>query len=143
MKRSSATPDLYTRGAAFDIPGELVDGMDVQSVKKAGLKAVEHCRSGKGPYILEMKTYRYRGHSMSDPARYRTRQEVNKIKEEQDPIDLVKNIILTKKYASDEELKSIDNEIKKLIIEAAEFAQQSSEPDPSELWTDVYREVGR
>ena len=143
MKRSSATPDLYTRGAAFDIPGELVDGMDVQSVKKAGLKAVEHCRSGKGPYILEMKTYRYRGHSMSDPARYRTRQEVNKIKEEQDPIDLVRNIILTKKYASDEELKLIDNEIKKLIIEAAEFAQQSSEPDPSELWTDVYREVER
>ena len=80
---------------------------------------------------------------MSDPARYRTRQEVNKIKEEQDPIDLVRNIILTKKYASDEELKLIDNEIKKLIIEAAEFAQQSSEPDPSELWTDVYREVGR
>ena len=143
MKRSSASPDLYTRGAAFDIPGELVDGMDVQSVKKAGLKAVEHCRSGKGPYILEMKTYRYRGHSMSDPARYRTRQEVNKIKEEQDPIDLVRNIILTKKYASDEELKLIDNEIKKLIIEAAEFAQQSSEPDPSELWTDVYREVER
>ena len=90
ISRSSSTPDLYTRGAAFGIPGELVNGMDVLAVKEAGLKAAKHCRAGKGPYILEMKTYRYRGHSMSDPARYRTRQEVNKVKDEQDPIDLIK-----------------------------------------------------
>ena len=143
IKRSSSTPDLYTRGSAFGIPGELVNGMDVQAVKKAGAKAVKHCREGKGPYILEMKTYRYRGHSMSDPARYRTRQEVNKIKEEQDPIDLIRSIILNKKYATEEQLKVIDTEIKKSIIDAAEFAQQSPQPDESELWTDVYQEVGQ
>ena len=143
IKRSSSTPDLYTRGSAFGIPGELVNGMDVQAVKKAGVKAAKHCREGKGPYILEMKTYRYRGHSMSDPARYRTRQEVNKIKEEQDPIDLIRSIILNKKYATEEQLKVIDTEIKKSIIDAAEFAQQSPQPDESELWTDVYQEVGQ
>lgn len=141
MKRSSSTPDLYTRGSAFGIPGELVDGMDVQAVKNAGAKAAKHCREGKGPYILEMKTYRYRGHSMSDPARYRTREEVNKIKEEQDPIDLIRSTILKEKYASEEQLKAIDTEIKKSIIDAAEFAQQSPEPSESELWTDIYREV--
>ena len=141
MKRSSSTPDLYTRGSAFGIPGELVDGMDVQAVKKAGAKAAKHCREGKGPYILEMKTYRYRGHSMSDPARYRTREEVNKIKEEQDPIDLIRSTILKKKYASEEQLKAIDTEIKKSIMDAAEFAQQSPEPSENELWTDIYREV--
>jgi pyruvate dehydrogenase E1 component alpha subunit len=143
IKRSSSTPDLYTRGSAFGIPGELVNGMDVQAVKKAGAKAAKHCREGKGPYILEMKTYRYRGHSMSDPARYRTRQEVNKIKEEQDPIDLIRSTILNKKYATEEQLKVIDTEIKKSIIDAAEFAQQSPQPDESELWTDVYQEVGQ
>ena len=143
IKRSSSTPDLYTRGSAFGIPGELVNGMDVQAVKKAGAKAAKHCREGKGPYILEMKTYRYRGHSMSDPARYRTRQEVNKIKEEQDPIDLIRSTILNKKYATEEQLKEIDTEIKKSIIDAAEFAQQSPQPDESELWTDVYQEVGQ
>ena len=143
IKRSSSTPDLYTRGSAFGIPGELVNGMDVQAVKKAGAKAAKHCREGKGPYILEMKTYRYRGHSMSDPARYRTRQEVNKIKEEQDPIDLIRSTILNKKYATEEQLKAIDTEIKKSIIDAAEFAQQSPQPDESELWTDVYQEVGQ
>ncbi len=143
IKRSSSTPDLYTRGSAFGIPGELVNAMDVQAVKKAGTKAAKHCREGKGPYILEMKTYRYRGHSMSDPARYRTRQEVNKIKEEQDPIDLIRSTILNKKYATEEQLKVIDTEIKKSIIDAAEFAQQSPQPDESELWTDVYQEVGQ
>ena len=143
IKRSSSTPDLYTRGSAFGIPGELVNGMDVQAVKKAGTKAAKHCREGKGPYILEMKTYRYRGHSMSDPARYRTRQEVNKIKEEQDPIDLIRGTILNKKYATEEQMKAIDTEIKKSIIDAAEFAQQSPQPDESELWTDVYQEVGQ
>ena len=112
ISRSSSTPDLYTRGAAFGIPGELVNGMDVLAVKEAGLKAAKHCRAGKGPYILEMKTYRYRGHSMSDPARYRTRQEVNKVKDEQDPIDLIKQMLLKKKYSTEEKLKELDQEIK-------------------------------
>ena len=139
ISRSSSTPDLYTRGIAFGIPGELVNGMDVLAVKKAGLKAAQHCRSGKGPYILEMKTYRYRGHSMSDPARYRTRQEVNKVKDEQDPIDLIKQVLLKKKYSTEEELKEVDQEIKQLITQAADFAQKSPEPDESELWTDIYQ----
>ena len=139
ISRSSSTPDLYTRGAAFGIPGELVNGMDVLAVKEAGLKAAKHCRAGKGPYILEMKTYRYRGHSMSDPARYRTRQEVNKVKDEQDPIDLIKQMLLKKKYSTDEKLKELDQEIKQLITQAADFAQQSPEPDENELWTDIYQ----
>ena len=139
ISRSSSTPDLYTRGAAFGIPGELVNGMDVLAVKEAGLKAAKHCRAGKGPYILEMKTYRYRGHSMSDPARYRTRQEVNKVKDEQDPIDLIKQMLLKKKYSTEEKLKELDQEIKQLITQAAEFAQQSPEPDENELWTDIYQ----
>jgi len=139
ISRSSSTPDLYTRGAAFGIPGELVNGMDVLAVKEAGLKAAKHCRAGKGPYILEMKTYRYRGHSMSDPARYRTRQEVNKVKDEQDPIDLLKQMLLKKKYSTEEKLKELDQEIKQLITQAADFAQQSPEPDENELWTDIYQ----
>ena len=139
ISRSSSTPDLYTRGAAFGIPGELVNGMDVLAVKEAGLKAAKHCRAGKGPYILEMKTYRYRGHSMSDPARYRTRQEVNKVKDEQDTIDLIKQMLLKKKYSTEEKLKELDQEIKQLITQAADFAQQSPEPDENELWTDIYQ----
>ena len=139
ISRSSSTPDFYTRGAAFEIPGELVNGMDVLAVKEAGLKAAKHCRAGKGPYILEMKTYRYRGHSMSDPARYRTRQEVNKVKDEQDPIDLIKQMLLKKKYSTEEKLKELDQEIKQLITQAADFAQQSPEPDENELWTDIYQ----
>ena len=139
ISRSSSTPDLYTRGAAFGIPGELVNGMDVLAVKEAGLKAAKHCRAGKGPYILEMKTYRYRGHSMSDPARYRTRQEVNKVKDEQDPIDLIKQMLLREKYYTEEKLKELDQEIKQLITQAADFAQQSPEPDENELWTDIYQ----
>ena len=139
ISRSSSTPDLYTRGAAFGILGELVNGMDVLAVKEAGLKAAKHCRAGKGPYILEMKTYRYRGHSMSDPARYRTRQEVNKVKDEQDPIDLIKQMLLKKKYSTEEKLKELDQEIKQLITQAADFAQQSPEPDENELWTDIYQ----
>ena len=139
ISRSSSTPDFYTRGAAFEIPGELVNGMDVLAVKEAGLKAAKHCRAGKGPYILEMKTYRYRGHSMSDPARYRTRQEVNKVKDEQDPIDLIKQMLLKKKYSTEEKLKELDQEIKQLITKAADFAQQSPEPDENELWTDIYQ----
>ena len=136
--RSTSTPDIYTRGAGFDIPGEAVDGMDVLSVKEAGDKAVKHCRAGKGPYILEIKTYRYRGHSMSDPAKYRTREEVQKMREERDAIENIRSILLTGKHASEDYLKSIDKEIKKIVNESAEFAKASPEPELEELYTDIY-----
>ncbi|HGG06654.1 MAG TPA: pyruvate dehydrogenase (acetyl-transferring) E1 component subunit alpha [Aliiroseovarius sp.] len=141
LKRSSATPELYTRGAAFNIPGESVDGMDVLAVKAAGEKAVAHCRAGKGPYILEMKTYRYRGHSMSDPAKYRTREEVQKVRSERDPIEHVRELLLQGKHASEDDLKAIDKDIKAVVNEAADFARESPEPDLSELYTDIYAEV--
>jgi pyruvate dehydrogenase E1 component alpha subunit len=138
MKRSTSTPDIYTRGQAFGIPGEAVDGMDVMAVKAAGEKATAHCRAGNGPYILEMKTYRYRGHSMSDPAKYRSREEVQKVREEKDPIDHVRDLLVQGKHATEDELKSIDKEIKAVVNESAQFAQNSPEPDLSELWTDIY-----
>lgn len=138
MKRSASTPDFYTRGEAFGIPGEAVDGMDVLAVKAAGEAAVKHCRSGKGPYILEMKTYRYRGHSMSDPAKYRTREEVQKVRENQDPIDHIKDMLVAGKHASADDLKEIDKEVKKVVSEAADFAIESPEPALEELYTDIY-----
>ncbi len=141
LQRASSTPDLYTRGEAFGIPGEKVDGMDVQAVKAAGEKAVAHCRAGKGPYILEMNTYRYRGHSMSDPAKYRTREEVQKVKEERDPIDHLREILITGEHATEADLKGIDKEIKKVVIAAADFATASPEPDVSALYTDILAEV--
>jgi pyruvate dehydrogenase E1 component alpha subunit len=139
--RSTSTPDLHTRGEAFGIPGEIVDGMDVMAVKEAGERAVKHCRSGKGPYILEIKTYRYRGHSMSDPAKYRTREEVQKMRDERDPIEQVRDVLLTGKHASEDDLKAIDKEIKKVVNASAEFAKDSPLPDVSELWTDIYAEA--
>ena len=138
LQRGSSTPELYTRGAAFGIPGEAVDGMDVLAVKEAGERAVAHCRAGKGPYILEMKTYRYRGHSMSDPAKYRTREEVQKMKAERDPIDHIREMLVTGKHATEDELKSIDKEVKKIVSEAADFASESPEPALEELYTDIY-----
>ena len=138
QKRSTSTPDLYTRGEAFGIKGQAVDGMDVLEVKAAGEKAVAHCRSGKGPYILEIKTYRYRGHSMSDPAKYRTREEVQKIREKSDCIEHVREMLITGKHATEDELKEIDKEIKAVVNASAEFAKESPEPDLSELWTDIY-----
>ena len=140
QKRSTSTPDIYTRGAAFGIPGEAVDGMDVLAVKEAGEKAVAHCRAGKGPYILEVKTYRYRGHSMSDPAKYRTREEVQKVREEKDAIEHVRDLLLQGKHASEDDLKAIDKEIKGIVNASAEFAKESPEPDLKELWTDIYVE---
>ncbi|MBZ0122858.1 MAG: pyruvate dehydrogenase (acetyl-transferring) E1 component subunit alpha [Roseovarius sp.] len=137
QKRSTSTPDLHTRGEAFGIPGEAVDGMDVLAVKAAGEKAVAHCRAGKGPYILEVKTYRYRGHSMSDPAKYRTREEVQKVREEKDAIEHVRELLLSGDHASEDDLKAIDKEIKAIVNDAAEFAKDSPEPDEAELWTDV------
>ncbi|MCF2903555.1 pyruvate dehydrogenase (acetyl-transferring) E1 component subunit alpha [Octadecabacter sp. CECT 8868] len=138
QERSTSTPDLYTRGEAFGIKGELVDGMNVLAVKEASEKAVAHCRAGKGPYVLEVKTYRYRGHSMSDPAKYRTRDEVQKMREERDPIEQVRATLLTGKHASEDDLKAIDKEIKAIVNESAEFAKESPEPALSELWTDIY-----
>jgi len=139
VERSAATTDFSQRGLSFDIPGEQVDGMDVRAVKAAGEKAVKWAREGNGPYILEMLTYRYRGHSMSDPAKYRTREEVERVREERDPIERVRARVLERKLASEQEMKAIDAEIRNIINAAAEFAQNEPEPDPSELWTDVLR----
>ncbi|MES0824035.1 pyruvate dehydrogenase (acetyl-transferring) E1 component subunit alpha [Ruegeria sp. SCP11] len=136
--RSTSTKDIYHRGEAFGIPGEIVNGMDVLAVKEAGEKAVAHCRAGKGPYILEIKTYRYRGHSMSDPAKYRTREEVQKVREQSDPIEHVRELLLTGKHATEDDLKAIDKEIKEIVNQAAEFSKESPEPSVEELWTDIY-----
>ncbi|WP_395540208.1 pyruvate dehydrogenase (acetyl-transferring) E1 component subunit alpha [Neotabrizicola sp. sgz301269] len=138
VKRSTKSKTLFERGVAYGIPGEQVDGMDVLAVKAAAEKAVAHCRAGKGPYILEMMTYRYRGHSMSDPAKYRTREEVEKIKSEKDCIEQVRDLLLQGGHASEEDLKGIDKEIKALVNEAAEFSKESPEPPVDELWTDIY-----
>jgi pyruvate dehydrogenase E1 component alpha subunit len=138
VTRSSALTDFSRRGASFNIPGKQVDGMDVRAVKAAGDEAVAACRAGKGPYILEMQTYRYRGHSMSDPAKYRTREEVEKVRHDQDPIEQVRNRLLAAKV-SEQELKKIDAEVREIVNESADFAQHDPEPDVSELWTDVYR----
>ncbi|MGE3150199.1 MAG: thiamine pyrophosphate-dependent enzyme, partial [Pseudorhodoplanes sp.] len=139
VTRSSAQTDFSKRGASFNIPGEQVDGMDVRAVKAAGEKAVAWCRGGKGPYILEMLTYRYRGHSMSDPAKYRSREEVEKVRHEQDPIEQVRQRLLEKKWANEDDLKKIDAKVREIVNEAAEFATHDPEPDPSELYTDVLR----
>lgn len=138
VKRATKSTTLFGRGLAYGIPGEQVDGMDVLAVKEAGEKAVAHCRAGKGPYILEMMTYRYRGHSMSDPAKYRTREEVEKIKTEKDAIEHVRDLLTGSGLASEDELKAIDKEIKEIVNDSAEFAKTSPEPDHSELWTDIY-----
>ena len=139
ITRASAEVNLSRRGLSFNIPGDQVDGMDVRAVKAAGERAAEWCRAGKGPYILEMLTYRYRGHSMSDPAKYRTREEVDEVRTQHDPIDMSRQRILEKKIAAEDALKKIDGEIRDLINQAAEFATHDPEPDVSELYTDVYR----
>ncbi len=138
VARSSAQTDFSRRGESFNIPGEQVDGMDVRAVKAAGDKALDWCRSGKGPYILEMLTYRYRGHSMSDPAKYRSREEVQHVRDESDPIEMARARILKNKVASEDDLKALEKDVRTTVTEAAEYAQQGLEPDPSELWTDVY-----
>lgn len=137
IERHSSNTELYQRGAAHGIPGVQVDGMDVLAVRDATAKALEHVRGGKGPYILEMLTYRYRGHSMSDPAKYRSKDEVSKVRSEQDPIDNLRELILSTKAADEATLKDIDREIKAIVTEAAEFAKTSPEPEPSELYTDI------
>ena len=137
VDRASAMTEFHRRGDAHGIPGMQVNGMDVVEVREAADKAINHCRSGKGPFILDMETYRYRGHSMSDPARYRSKEEVSKVRKESDPIDTLRARILKEKAADETLLKEIDREVKAAITEAAEFAQTSPEPDPSELYTDV------
>jgi pyruvate dehydrogenase E1 component alpha subunit len=137
IDRVSSTTDLSQRGLSFDIPGEQVDGMDVRAVKEAGDRAVQWAREGNGPYILEMLTYRYRGHSMSDPAKYRTREEVDKMRTEHDPIEQVRVRLIEKSWAGEDDLKAIDKEVRAIVNGAAEFAQNDPEPDVSELWTDI------
>ncbi|UTW57457.1 pyruvate dehydrogenase (acetyl-transferring) E1 component subunit alpha [Kordiimonas sp. SCSIO 12603] len=137
VNRSSSEIELYRRGESFRIPGEQVDGMNVLAVRAAMDKAVKHCREGKGPYILEMKTYRYRGHSMSDPAKYRSKEEVQKMRSDHDAIDQIKNMILDAGIMDEAALKGIDKDVKAVVAEAAAFAQECPEPDLSELYTDV------
>ncbi|WP_273758759.1 pyruvate dehydrogenase (acetyl-transferring) E1 component subunit alpha [Bartonella sp. AU55XJBT] len=137
VSRASAETDFSRRGLSFEIPGIVVDGMDVRSVKGAADEAISWARSGKGPIILDMQTYRYRGHSMSDPAKYRSKEEVQKIKEEHDPIDQVKSRILKQNWASEDDLKSIEKEVRAIVADAADFAQSDQEPDASELYTDI------
>jgi pyruvate dehydrogenase E1 component alpha subunit len=138
--RSTAASDhLGARGEAFDIPSQQVDGMDVRAVKEAADRAIEHCRGGNGPYILEMMTYRYRGHSMSDPAKYRSKEEVQKMREEHDPIEQVKARLLKSNRATEDDLKKIDADIREVVTAAADFATSDPEPDASELYTDIYK----
>ncbi len=137
VNRATAQQDFSKRGASFNIPGEQVDGMDVRAVKAAGERAIAWAREGKGPFILEMQTYRYRGHSMSDPAKYRTKEEVQKMREEHDPIEQVRARAIRDKLASEDELKQVDQQVRALVNEAAEFATNDPEPDVSELWTDI------
>ena len=139
VERASSQTDLSQRGLSFGIPGEQVDGMDVRAVRAAGEKALAWCREGKGPYILEMMTYRYRGHSMSDPAKYRSKDEVQKMRTEHDPIEQVRKRLLEIGAASEDDLKAVDREIRDIVADAAEFAQNDPEPDVAELYTDILR----
>jgi pyruvate dehydrogenase E1 component alpha subunit len=142
VDRASASKDLSKNGAPWGIPGEQVNGMDVLAVRDAGERAVAHCRAGNGPYLLEMKTYRYRGHSMSDPAKYRTREEVQKMREQSDCIETARKLLLEQLGVTEADLKTVDDEVKAIVQDAADFAQQSPEPPESELWTDVLVEDG-
>jgi pyruvate dehydrogenase E1 component alpha subunit len=140
-RSTAASESLGARGEAYGIPCEQVDGMDVRAVKDAADRAMEHCRSGEGPYILEMMTYRYRGHSMSDPAKYRTKEEVQKMREEHDPIEQVKARLLKSNRATEDDLKKIDAEVRDIVTASADFATNDPLPAESELWTDIYVEA--
>lgn len=143
VNRASAQTDFSRRGLSFGIPGEQVDGMDVRAVRAAAERAIEHARSGQGPYILEMQTYRYRGHSMSDPAKYRSKDEVQRMREEHDPIEQVRGRLTRDFKVSEDELKAIDAKVREIVNDAAEFATHDPEPDVSELWTDITLETAR
>ncbi|MGC6518018.1 MAG: pyruvate dehydrogenase (acetyl-transferring) E1 component subunit alpha [Candidatus Puniceispirillaceae bacterium] len=136
VTRAAAGQDLCDRGKGYGIPGMQVDGMDVLAVRAAGEIALEHCRSGKGPYILEMKTYRYRGHSMSDPAKYRTREEVDSMRKQHDPIDQLKDMLL-REGIDEAALKDVDKQVKKIVTDATDFALSSPLPAEQELFTDI------
>src|SRR6204780_36301 len=138
VARSSAVTDFSKRGVSFNIPGVKVDGMDVEAVEAAGKEAMAHCRTGKGPIILEMKTYRYRGHSMSDPAKYRPREEVTEVREKRDPIENFGKKLIDRGLVNEQDLKQMDAEVKRVVVEAAEFATESPEPALTELYTDIY-----
>ncbi len=141
VSRASARTDLFRRGVPYGIEGEEVDGMDVVAIHRAGLAAAEHARSGKGPVILEMLTYRFRGHSMSDPAKYRSKEEVNRMRSEHDPIDQLRRRLIADHQADEDGLKQIERRAREIVAEAAQFAQDCPEPDPAELWTDVLAEA--
>ncbi len=141
VTRASAQTDFSRRGVSFNIPGEQVDGMDVRAVKAAAERALDFARTGNGPYILEMQTYRYRGHSMSDPAKYRTKDEVSRMRDEHDPIEQVRRRLLETHGMAEDELKGVDGKVREIVNEAAEFATNDAEPDVSELWTDILREA--
>ena len=143
VDRASASRDLSKNGSPWGIPGEQVDGMDVMAVKEAGERAIAHCRDGNGPYLLEMKTYRYRGHSMSDPAKYRTREEVQKMREQSDCIETARKLLLEGYGVAEADLKVIDDEVKAIVQDSADFAQTSPEPDEAELYTDILLEKAR
>jgi len=143
IERSSSETHLHKRGSSFRIPGEEVDGMDVGTVRAAAARAAARARSGEGPYILEMKTYRYRGHSMSDPAKYRTREEVDEVRKTRDPIDHLQERLVADGFADEAALKAVDAEVKKVVADAAEFARTSPEPEPAELYADVYLEAAQ
>ena len=137
VERSSAETHFFKRGSSFNIPGEQVDGMDVEAVHAASEKAIAWCRAGNGPTILEMKTYRYRGHSMSDPAKYRSREEVTAVREKRDPIEHLGQKLIAQKLLSEDDLKAIDKDTRAVVNAAAEFATASPEPAPAELYTDI------
>lgn len=137
VKRSSFTTELYHRGESMGIPGRRVDGMDIFEVMQAGAEALEYIRSGKGPLILEMKTYRYRGHSMSDPAKYRSREEVEEMKETRDPIENLRKLLISEKHIAEDKLKTLEKEVKEEMEKAVDFAKDSPEPDAGELWTEI------
>jgi pyruvate dehydrogenase E1 component alpha subunit len=141
VARSTAVQELCQRGEAFGIPGQQVDGMDVLAVHAASEKAVAQCRADDGPVLLEMKTYRYRGHSMSDPAKYRTREEVSKVRQERDPIEYVRDLLIEAGHADDNSLREVDKAVKAEINDAAEFAQNNPQPDAAELFTDIMAEA--
>lgn len=137
VARGSANGDFHKRGEPYGIPGRMVDGMDLFAVQEAGAWALETIQKGNGPVLLHIKTYRYRGHSMSDPANYRTKEEVEKVRQDYDPIETFRQHILTKKIAAEDALKTLEKRVKDIVAESAAFAQESPEPEAAELYTDI------
>jgi len=140
VSRHAATPDLYKRGEPYGIPGYRINGMDIMAVREAALMAAEHVRSGKGPILLEMETYRYRGHSMSDPGKYRSKDEVDGMKNRHDPIDSLKELLMTTYQIAEQAFELIEDQVKAVVLEAVEFAKDSPEPGEAELYTDVLKD---